>query len=63
MANAFALHGYLNSWYSNVIKDGYDECVHTSYFDQETDGVAQCGEAKVTKNNNADTVLKSRPQQ
>lgn len=48
-AQVFAYHGYLNNPYSKVIKDGYNECVHTSYFDENTDGIAYCGEDANTK--------------
>lgn len=48
-AQAFAYHGYLNSVYGKVVKDGYNECVHTSYFDENTDGIAYCGEDTNTK--------------
>lgn len=53
--NAFALDGYWGTSYSNLLKNGYGECVHTSYFDEQVDGVAACGEAS-SKGVSADNV-------
>ncbi len=45
ISSAFAEPGYVDSAFGSVVKDAYGECVHTSYFDKDTDGTAECGEA------------------
>lgn len=39
--------GYVVSVYGHALKDAYNECVHTAYYDPEHDGRAECGTAKV----------------
>ena len=41
--NAFAQDGYLYDSYGNVVRDAFNECVHSGYYDK-TNGVAECDE-------------------
>ncbi|MCE2706391.1 MAG: hypothetical protein LW807_04875 [Proteobacteria bacterium] len=46
VSNIFAVDGYLGTVFSTVLTDGYGECVHTAYFEQRVDGIAECDEAQ-----------------
>lgn len=45
VSNIFALEGYLGTVFSDMLTDGYGECIHTGYFEQSVDGIAECDEA------------------
>lgn len=38
--------GYVSSGYGKIVKTAYGQCVHTAYFDKNSDGVDECGEGK-----------------
>ncbi len=46
--NAFAKEGYLYDSYGTVVKDAFNECIHSGYFDKSIDGIAECNEAPVS---------------
>ena len=48
--SAVAEPGYVDSEFGSTVKDAYGECVHTSYFNKNTDGTAECGEAPASVN-------------
>ena len=49
VANVYAGEGYLSTAHHKSIKDGYGGCIHTSYFDQDVDGLQECDEGPVNK--------------